>query len=110
MDVFLDSLKVAGFGIGVTFVMLFLIIVFIKLLKILLDLLDNASSLFKNSLKKKQDKAKVETELEPVPVEVEKKLDQEVVAAIVAAICYETGMSSNMFVLKKVRQRNKNIR
>lgn len=112
MDVFLDSLKVAGFGIGVTFLMLFLIIGFIKLLKFLLDLLDKVSDGVKNLSKKKRNNVVVQNkvEQESLSVDENQKLDQEIVAAIVAAICYETGMSSNMFVLKKVRQRSKNVR
>ena len=109
MDVFLDSLKVAGFAVAITFIMLFLIIGFIKLLKLLLDLLDNISAAIKGKKNQRNDTVVKENEIEKIPVESGNTVDQEVVAAIIAAICYETGMSSNMFVLKKVRQRRKNI-
>lgn len=108
MDVFLDSLKVAGFGIAITFIMLFLIIGFIKLLKLLLDLLDKISAAIKRKKNQNTDIVSKENEIEKIPAEPN-GMDEEVVAAIIAAICYETGMSSNMFVLKKVRQRRKNI-
>ena len=108
MDVFLDSLKVAGFGIAITFLMLFLIIGFIKLLKLLLDLLDKISAAIKRKKNQNTDIVSKENEIEKIPAEPN-GMDEEVVAAIIAAICYETGMSSNMFVLKKVRQRRKNI-
>jgi len=108
MDVFLDSLKVAGFGIAITFIMLLLIISFIKLLKLLLDLLDKISAAIKRKKNQNTDIVSKENEIEKIPAEPN-GMDEEVVAAIIAAICYETGMSSNMFVLKKVRQRRKNI-
>lgn len=108
MDVFLDSLKVAGFGIAITFIMLFLIISFIKLLKLLLDLFDKISASIKRKKNQNTDIVSKENEIEKIPAEPN-GMDEEVVAAIIAAICYETGMSSNMFVLKKVRQRRKNI-
>ncbi len=105
MDVLIDGLKVALLGISVTFAMLFIIVGFVKLLKPALDMFLRMSERLKNRSKAVNSKENTDIVAEvPKPIE-EIKSDDAVIAAIVAAICYESGMSSDMFVLKSIRRK-----
>lgn len=108
MDVLIDGIKVAALGISVTFVMLFLIVGFVKILKPILDVCTRSSK----DLTKNRDKDTEQTLINNKVVVSEKQNniqnDEQIVAAIIAAICYDTGMSSDMFVLKSIRRRKTN--
>ena len=108
MDVLIDGIKVAALGIGVTFTMLFLIVGFVKILKPILDACMSFAQWLKNPFKKKEETILADNETVTVVQQNNDNCNEQIVAAIIAAICYETGMSSDMFVLKGIRRRKSN--
>lgn len=98
-----ESLIVTVFGISVVFVILFLIICFIKLLSYIINAGKTSSK--KDAKKEKEVSAPVQTAEVAKSTSIPAETDEAEVAAIIAAICAMTGLSKQQFVIKSIKRR-----
>ena len=111
MEALIDSLKVALLGMSVTFIMLIIIVGFVKILNPVLMLCSKASAgvkrLFSGRSGRRKDKAPAENAVD-VDAQTQQPAAEGIsgaeVAAIVAAVSCMTGLDGDMFVLKSIRR------
>lgn len=101
LQTFIDSLTVTVFALGIFFAAL-VIIMFLIMLKNFMQK-DKRSSENENIMIEKAVPV-----MQSTPVQKQIQTDSEIAAAIVAAICSYTNLSSNEFTIKSIKRVNGN--
>ena len=112
MEALIDSLKVALLGMSVTFIMLIIIVGFVKILNPVLRLCGKAGTgikrLFSGPSGRRKDKAPVPENAVSESARAQQPAAEGIngaeVAAIAAAVSCMTGLDGDMFVLKSIRR------